>query len=263
LSNNGYFERIWDWFRESEEPEAKWKDVFGVVELDQQPVGIFYLSAPVNGCLAFGNYFGVLGGSRHHDRARRLVEDARLRLLEINPEIQGIAFEAEVPDLLLLESIAAGPEADRLSSMADQTTLRQSLRALSRLLIYQRRGALTLVDADGRPLPTPTPSRRADFLNDPTGFHMLMYYALNPRDGPTSGADADSLTHFVYDELYGDAYGDGSEMGFPGYRQYVASLRSDYLERARGRVRIGKVALSHDVKMLPTKAELQGIKVDL
>jgi len=263
LCPTDYVKRIWAWLEECEAPGSRWEDVFGVMELDQQPVGILYTSVPKEGRFAFGNYFGIVDGSRHLDRARLLVENCRPRVHEVNPVVRGIVFEAEVPDLSFLEGIAANPEKQRLYEVADQARLKRSLRALARLAIYQRYGARTLIDAKGQLLPIPTPSQRGSFLDDPLSAHLLMYYPWESDDAGFSTADLDSLFHFVYDELYGDAYGDGSEMGFPGYREYVARLRSKYVEKIRGLATIGRAKLSRDLKLLLVEADLKGPGVDL
>jgi hypothetical protein len=52
-------------------------------------------------------------------------------------------------------------------------------------------------------------------------------------------------------------------MGFPGYRGYVAGLRSRLVEQIRGRATIGKARLSKDVKLLLAEADLEGVGVDL
>ena len=263
LSETDYIDRIWAWLRECEGPGTRWQDVLGVMELGQQPVGILYTSVPTKGHFAFGNYFGIVDGSRHHDRAQHLVEDCRPRVHEINPHVRGIVFEAEVPDLSFLEGIAASREKQRLFEVSDQGRLKRALRALARLAIYQSRGARSLIDPDGQLLPIPTPSQRENFLDDPPRAHLLMYYPLESGDADFSGTDLDALMCFVYDGLYGDAYGDSSEMGFPGYRKYVAGLRSEYVEGIRGRATMGKARLSKDVKLLLIKADLSGIGVDL
>jgi len=262
LTHSDYVDRIWAWQQETEAPGSKWKDVYGVLELDQQPIGVLYASVPVQGHFAFGNYFGVIGGSRHHDRAHRLVETSKQRIREINANIRGIVFEAQVPDLAFLEALSARSEREHLALMADQQALKQSLRALARLMIYQSRRTLTLVDDEGLPLPIPTPSQRASFLDDSLGSHLLMYSAWS-GDGGVSDADLGPLLHFVYDQLYADAYGDESELGFRGYRQYVANLRKGYVEQHRGRARIGKVAIPRNVKLLLIQADLQGLPIDL
>jgi hypothetical protein len=69
--------------------------------------------------------------------------------------------------------------------------------------------------------------------------------------------------HFVYDDLYGDAYGDASEIGFQGYREYVAGLRSNFVEQIRGRATIGRARISRAVKLLLVEADLDGVGVDL
>lgn len=258
-----YVERIWAWLEGCETPGSRWEDVFGVMELDQQPVGIVYVSVPKEGHFAFGNYFGIVDGSRHLDRARLLLENCRSRVHEINPKVRGIVFEVEVPDLSFLEGIAAKPGKGRLLEVADQARLKRSLRALARLAIYQRHGARALIDADGQLLSIPTPSQRESFLDDPLGSHVLMYYPLESGDPGFSGGDLDSLFHFVYDELYGDAYGDTSEMGFPGYREYVAGLRSKYLDQIRELATIGRANLSKNLKLLLVEADLKGPGVDL
>ena len=206
-----YFKRIWAWLEECEAAGARWQDVFGVMELDQVPVGLLYVSVPIEGSFAFGNYFGIVDGSRHLDRARRLVENCRSRICEINSGVRGVVFEAEVPELPFLEGIAARPENQRLSETGDHARLRRGLRALARLVIYQSHGARTLTSTDGQLLPIPTPSQRESFLNDPIGAHVLMYYPWESSDVAFSEADLDSLMHFVYDGLYGDAYGDTLE----------------------------------------------------
>jgi hypothetical protein len=89
-----------------------------------------------------------------------------------------------------------------------------------------------------------------------------MYYALESSD-TDADADIDSLMRFVYDHLYGDAYGDEAELGFAGYRQYVAGLRSEHLKQIHGRARLGKATVAREVKMLLIRAELQGLGIDL
>jgi hypothetical protein len=189
-----YFKRIWAWLEECAAPGTRWQDVYGVLELDQEPIGLLYASVPREGSFAFGNYFGVLDGSRHLDRARRLLENCRPRMCEINLGVRGVVFEAEVPELSFLDGIAARPENQRLSETADQTRLKRGLRALARLVIYQSHGARTLTSAaDGQLLPIPTPSQRDSFLNDPVGTHVLMYYPWEPSDDTFSEADLENL----------------------------------------------------------------------
>lgn len=258
LRDRGYFDGIWTWLGENEEPDSLWRDVYGTLELNQQAVGVFYATVPLNGQYAFGNYLGLLDGSRHHGRALKLVEAGKQEILGNNANIRGIVFEAEVPDIAYLEEIAAGDQGQQLAALADQPRLRRNLRALTRLILYQRSGATTLINGEGGLIAIPTPSQQETFRTDPRGAHALLYYAFGAGSG-----EIETLLRFVYDRLYGEAYGEESSLGFAGYHEYVAAIRAELWEQIGGYAQLGKAAISRNLVRLRAKASSQGFDVDL
>ncbi len=238
---------------------SPWREIYAVLHIGDQAIGMTFLSAQVQRHWSFGNYLGVRSGWRQKHRAEYFLEEVMRHLRTISPSMKGILFEVEPVDIKLLERVADRPG---ISGFGDENEIFLNLRSLRRLLLYHSYKAVALLNSDGLPLPYWQPSMVDDELDSRNERELILMVKL------LGGVDKEKielqeLLDFIYDDLYGDAYGGASTVEIPNYRAYVAQIKSRVQDRARGGWKLGKVEIPSKVTRLLLRAKGEGLTDEL
>lgn len=203
---------------------APQREIYGVLHIRRIPLGMAFLTAYVNHHWAYGNYFGVRAGRRGSKRSEFCLKRIVLELQkpEVDPQMKGIIFEVEPINQALLSVVA---QRGRISGFPDESAVLEQIRRLRRLNFYQRSGCFALLKADdGQPLAYKSPVLKEPL--DPKGLSFILMFRLAPRIDPAS-VTLREIMDFVYDSLYGDAYGGSGDVEIAGYRPYVQTFRDE------------------------------------
>ena len=119
----------------------------------------------------------------------------------------------------------------------DQEEIKDNLRRLRRLNLYQASGCVALLSSKGRPLLTRTPALDGSRSREKEGEYILMLYLLGTPDVQLS-----ELLDFVYGALYRDAFCTGG-VKYAGYERYIEGFRKRVERSARSGWQLGKVAI--------------------
>ena len=149
------------WLREARVTAASspWREVYGVVHVAGDVVGMVYVTCHITRHWCFANYFGIRKGYRKEGRAQ-LVFDALVRHIttNIDQQARGLVFEVETVDWSHLEDVR---QSRKIASSGDLPDIVLHLRRLRRLLLYQTGGALAFLQANHQPVPYWQPAMNA------------------------------------------------------------------------------------------------------
>jgi hypothetical protein len=231
-----------------------YREIYGVYHQAGEVLGIAYFTIYVDNRWCFGNYFGIRRGWRQKERARRFFDAVVERVRAISPGVDGIVFEVDPIDMdLLMEAAEAGHVRER----PEQDSILASLRSLKRLRLYQTQGARAWLLPSGEPLPYWQPAL-AEPLAEHNERRLILMAWLFPGVSPED-MRLEEVLDFLYDRLYGDAYGGLGEVEIPGYRSYVASVRARVEQAARSGLRLGAIRLPREVSGLWRQAISEGL----
>lgn len=227
------------WLREAKLRAATspWREVYGVVHVSGDVVGMVYVTCHVRRHLGFANYFGIQKGYRKEGRAQLLYDALERHIVtNIDAKSRGLIFEVETVDWSHLEEIRQSGEISSSGSLRNTVT---QLRRLRRLLLYQTGSALAFLAADQQPVQYWQPAMSEPLGPDGEVPLILMVFPFVPKEQ----IDLDDVLQFVFDDLYGDAYGnDESTTELEGYRDYVAEVKARVLAGSRAGWSLGHVA---------------------
>ena len=234
------------------------REIYGVLHIRQIPLGMAYLTAYLDHHWTFGNYFGVRAGRRGLRRAEFFLDRIQDEFHEehMDPEMKGIFFEVEPIDQELLSAVV---ERGRICGFPDEHNVLQQIRKLRRLNLYQAKGCVVLLRGDNQqPLPYWQPSMRKAF--DPEGELPLILMAYLFEGTDKANINLSEILDFVYDSLYGDAYGGLGEVELEGYRPYVQTIR-DKVEAAAATYgwKLDKMSIKRQLSKLKYMAHEEGI----
>jgi hypothetical protein len=238
---------------------SPWREVYAVLHIGDQAIGMASLSAQVQRHWSFGNYLGVRSGWRQKHRAEYFIEEVIRHLRIISPSMKGILFEVEPVDIKLLERVADRPN---ISGFGDENEVFLNLRSLRRLLLYHSYKAVALLSSDGLPLPYWQPSMVEGELDSRNERELILMITLF-EDIDKEKIELQELLEFIYDDLYGDAYGGAGAVEIPNYRAYVAQIKSRVQDRVSDGWKLDKVKIPPKVKRLLSKAKGEGLMDEL
>jgi hypothetical protein len=233
---------------------SRWREVYGVLSVAGRAIGMAFFTSHLQRRWIFANYFAVSRGWRQLRRAEAFLESVADRLREIQPGLRGVLFEIEPINVASLEhwqeaSITSLPHDER-------KRLLDNLRNVRRLAWYESYGARALLGADGQPLPYWQPA-----MEDPLSSaneRRLVVMVKTFGDVPLQGPDYEEILSFLYDDLYGDAYGEGS-MEIAGYRPYVETVKQRMLDGQQAGIHVGSLRLSRGVSRALSRAKRDGL----
>ena len=231
-----------------------WREVFGVMHFRHCAIGVAYFSAHVDRHWCFGNYFGLRRGFRHTERVRVFYTEVRDHILtEIDPRCQGLLFEVEPVDWDRLDLVA---QAGAIPKDETRTEVLSDIRSLRRLHLFQTSGALAFLGEDDRPLPYRFPAMSEETRQAEETQLILM---VMPWQKEAGQIDIREAIAFVYDDLYGDAYGSPSSTEIPGFRPYVEGIKRDVLSAASGGASLGAVCTKPRIRTVLHLARKEGL----
>ena len=234
------------------------REIYGVLHMRRIPLGMAFLTAYLEHHWTFGNYFGVRAGRRGLRRAEFFLENIQdeIQQAHMDPNMKGILFEVEP---INQEMLSAVEQRGRIRGFPDERHVLQQIRRLRRLHLYQAIGCVALLKEDDRqPLPYWQPSMKENL--DPAGelSLILMAYLLKGTDKAT--VTLAEILDFVYDNLYGDAYGGLGDVEFAGYRPYVQTIRNRVEEAAAAHGwKLDKMSVARRLRNLIHMAHEEGI----
>ncbi|HJU42061.1 MAG TPA: adenylate/guanylate cyclase domain-containing protein [Vicinamibacterales bacterium] len=244
------------WLREAKVRAqiSPWREVYGVVHASGDVVGVVYVTCHITRHWCFANYLGIRKGYRKEGRAQ-LVYDALEHhiITNIDANSRGLVFEVESVDWSHLEEIR---QSGQISSSGDLRNTVLHLRRLRRLLLYQTGNALAFLAANRQPVPYWQPA-----MSEPLGPQgevslILMVLPFVAKEA----IDIHDVLEFVFDDLYGDAYGvDGSTTEIAGYRDYVAQVKDRVLSGCRTGWSLGNIATKKQYRELLYWAKREGL----
>ncbi len=222
---------------------SPWKNLYGILHIGSQCVGMAFLSHHLERHWCFGNYFGVIAGWRQYSRGEQFYSALAGELAKLDPLWKGILFEVEPISQQSLQIIS---EVGVPKCIKNSETSQGVVRCLRRIALYTRNRALALVDEEGRPCQYWQPAM-SDPIRRANEVELMLMALLRPGTPPPNVRE---VLDYVYDDLFGDAYGDGgdgADVSIPHYREYVAGVKARVLAlgAAGGRfapLRLDKVA---------------------
>jgi class 3 adenylate cyclase len=244
------------WLREAKLKIATspWREVYGVAHVSGNVVGMVYVTCHITRHWCFANYFGIQKGYRKEGRAQLVYEALERHIVtNIDARSRGLIFEVETVDWSHLEEVR---QSGAISASRDLRHTVLHLRRLRRLLLYQTGSALAFLAANQQPVPYWQPA-----MSEPLGPQgevplILMVLPFVPKEV----IRLDDVVQFVFDDLYGDAYGvDGSSTEIAGYRAYLAEVKARVLKEGAGGWSLGNVATKKHYRELLFWAKREGL----
>lgn len=227
-----------------------WREIWSVLHIGKEVIGIAYVSTHLDHPWSFGSYFGVTRTWRGKRRAERFLEEVIGRLRAISPTTKGILFEIETIDLRLLAEVA---DRSKVGGQADQEAVIRNLRFLRRLNLYQSYKALAIIGADSLPLPYWQPAMDEPLDTQREKLLILMVRLLEgvePED-----IQLKDILYFIYDVFYGDAYGGAGAINIRGYRSYLAQVKARVESGAQHGWCAGPIEIPRKIRGLLIRAE--------
>jgi hypothetical protein len=250
-------ENIRTWLNEvrREGPErTPWREIYAVLHHGDHAIGLAYLSINLECHWCFGNYFGVRPGWRLERRADAFLARLRQHLAEVDPLMRGVAFEIDPIDVASLQLLSGRPQ---IGGSLDEDTVLRNIRCLRRAMLYQSHGALALLRLDGTPLPYWQPSME-DCL-DPANERELILMVLPTERTTAASIQLSEMLDFVYDRLYGDAYGGAGGVNISGYREYVTTVKRRVEQAAAQGSSLAKLSFQRELMHLLGRAREEGL----
>ena len=242
-------ENIEQWLKEGQFAELRnlpCREVYAVLHAGNTPMGMAYLTSYLDHHWTFGNYFGVLPCYRHDRMTQRFLHGITKHLQELDHKMKGIIFEVEPVDWdCLVRAVKRG----EIRGHADEEEVKNNLRRLRRLNLYQAGECVALLDSNRHPLLVRAPA--LDGSRDPEmecDFILMLYLFGTPE------VRLSELLDFYYNALYGDAFCTGG-VQYTGYKPYIQSFRENVEDSARTGWQLGEVALD---KLLGKRTEPSG-----
>lgn len=246
--------RTWLAESSSRARNTPWREVFGVLLSGAEVIGIAVFSGHLHRRVCFGGYFGVLPGRRRYGCARRFFDEVVAGMRGQVGRLHGILFEVDPVDESFLEQVAAR---DTLLGQGDESRIERNIRALRRLLLYTRSGALAAVQPDGTLMPYWQPVVHA--LPERLQRQCLLCLSLGEAEPVTVSEAVD----FVYDDLYLDAYGgNASDVLVPDFKDYLGRLKQAVAPHA-ALARFTRLRLPPVIRRLCRRAVAEGFDTGL
>ena len=255
-------ENIVQWLREGRLAEVNglpFREVYGVLHKGETAMGMAYLTSYLDHHWTFGNYLGVLPCYRHDRMTERFLGEIARHLKELDHEMKGIVFEVEPVDWGCLVRAAKRGE---IQGHDDEQEIKDSLRRLRRLNLYQASGCVALLGPKGRSLLVRTPALDGSKSREEEGEYVLMLRLFG-----TPEVELSKLLDFYYDALYKDAFCKGG-VKYAGYERYIQGFRKKVERSAKSGWQLGEVALPSGpigalVNELKRLAQKEGISVEI
>jgi len=233
---------------------SPWREVYAVLSVAGRAIGMAFFTAHLRRKWSFANYFAVSRGWRQLHRAEWFLEKVADRLREIQPNLRGVLFEIEPIDIALFQRWA---EAHLISLPHDERKrLLDSLRNVRRLVWYESYGAHALLGSNGQPLAYWQPAMEEPL--SPVNERLLIAMVRTLGDEVPQGSEYEDIANFLYDDLYGDAYGAGP-MEIPGYRAYVETLKRRVMDGQQAGIGVGSLQLPKAVWRALSAAKREGL----
>jgi hypothetical protein len=248
------------WIEESRRAgsDTPWREVYAILHIGDYVIGMAFLTAHVESHWCFGNYFGVRAGYRQGNRANRFYQEIASFLLgRVDPQQRGILFEVEQIDFAAL---AAAARLQTIRGSPDRETVLKSLRRLRRLLLYQSSQARAFLGSDRQPLRYRQPAME-ETLNPESEVPLILMTRLLPGV-PEGNIQLPEVLNFIYDDLYGDAYGGPGNISIPGYGAYLRRIKEDVAASSRG-WSLGNVPIDRATRGLIDIAKKEGLEPEL
>jgi hypothetical protein len=232
--------RVWPGQRVCEE-------IYAVLHMGELVVGMAYITAYQRCHLAFGNYFGVrrLWRSNNGSTAESFGAALDRRLIELDPQLRGLVWEVEPADRDLL---AGAARRGRIGGHPDSQSVLRSVRQLRRINLYQQHGVRALLGADGNALPYWQPAM--DDEMQPENMREMILMVRPFGDVNLAEIRLKELMDFVYGTLYFDAYCGTGTISIPGYRDYLAAIRSRVEHSAAHGWSLGQINYRREIRTL-------------
>lgn len=251
-------EDIATWIDEARRADVSgrpWREFYAVLHILDHVIGMIFLSGHIERKWSFGSYFGVSRAWRQQGRAEWFLEQVQEKLLTLLPHVKGIIFEVDPVDFKFLERVAARPS---LLGSGDESLLFWHLRNLRRIQLYHSYGAQAVLGQDDSPLPYWQPA-----MDEPLGPEnerrlILMVFPL--KGMRLEQADMNEILNFVYDDLFGDAYGASSAAGIPGFSAYCEEVKRRVRKYADQGWRFGQVRVPKRIRQLIRRAYAEGLQ---
>ena len=224
------------------------REVYAVLHMNRFVIGMAYVTAHVDSRFCFGNYFGVRAGYRQLDRAGQLKDDLVDFLhAKVDPRMKGTLFEVEEIDF---DCLARVEQVGTLAGSPEKEAALRSLRRVRRLQLYQDLGkARAFIGLDGRPLPYRQPAMEDS--KDPKSEVPLILMMMPMNGGEESGSiDFGEVAEFVFDRLYGDAYGSTGSINIKDFREYMSPIKNAVLEAAGRGWQLNTVPIDRKIRKL-------------
>ncbi|MBT3205073.1 MAG: toll/interleukin-1 receptor domain-containing protein [Gammaproteobacteria bacterium] len=251
-------EDIITWIDESRRANIsghKWCEFYAVLHILDHVIGIIFLSGHTERSWCFGNYFGVSRAWRQQKRAEWFLEHVRDKLLSLLPHVQGVIFEVDPIDLEFLERVALRHS---LLGYSDEAKLVQQLRNLRRIQLYGSYGAMTLVDMHGIPIPYWQPAMAEPLGPDNERQLILMVFPF--VRGQLGDIKLDEILDFIYDDVFGDAYGGVSDTEISGFNNYCVQVKRRVNQNAEQGYSWGRLSIPKTIRRLIHRANEEGLR---
>jgi transcriptional regulator with XRE-family HTH domain len=134
---------ILDWLTESRlaqqgENESRWRELYGVMHVGREVLGVGYISVQLDRGWSFASYFGVLNGWRQLGSAELFWRSIKQELVGLASNLKGIVFLVDPIDWNFLTEVAGRLAAGKsITKRAGEQALKDNLRALKRLNYFQ------------------------------------------------------------------------------------------------------------------------------
>ena len=166
---------------------------------------------------------------------------------KVDPRMKGTLFEVEEIDF---DCLARVEQVGTLAGSPEKEAALRSLRRVRRLQLYQDLGkARAFIGLDGRPLPYRQPAMEDS--KDPKSEVPLILMMMPMNGGEESGSiDFGEVAEFVFDRLYGDAYGSTGSINIKDFREYMSPIKNAVLEAAGRGWQLNTVPIDRKIRKL-------------
>jgi hypothetical protein len=193
-----------------ERVSGDWGSVFGVLVIAERAVAMVYLTAHLRSGWIFGNYFGVLQSWRAHERAKSFIDEVVEHTRENLGGFKGVVFEVERYTDRALEDALARVESIEDGDEAALGEHAETVRAVMRIRLYQKNGALLLVNRKLRRIEYRQPAMNdledgealtQDWIDEHEWPLWLMVWPIDLKE--RQEVDLGELIDFIYLDLFG------------------------------------------------------------
>ncbi|MBT6154875.1 MAG: hypothetical protein HOL01_25925 [Planctomycetaceae bacterium] len=212
------------------ESPLRWRNLWAVLHIADQVLGIAYVAGLVGREYCFGLYLGtneeLPSPKRLEHWDRKLIQKVSAKLRQLFPDLKTLVIEVDFVDReLLTQAVARG----RIRGEADETEVLEHCWRLQRIRYYQKMGGAVVMESDGRPFPYLMPALRPPYTVDRSVPMTLMLLPMGTTNRQRQNARrfVEGQQHVVDDVLKFIYYEYHSEFRPPeeDYEEYIRKIK--------------------------------------